>query len=274
MFGEDGQRELGRCQVGILGLGGIGSLVAEYLARLGIGRFQLVDPDVVESSNLSRIVGASSSDAAQRRLKVDVAERLIREANPAAQVETIADDVAKDSVARRLIENDYLFLAADSMRARLVFNAIVNQYLIPGVQLGSKVRVDEDGKIIDMLSLNRPIRPGQGCLWCNQLIDSTALATEAKSDAERVAQAYGIGEPNPSVIGLNAISAAHAVTDFMLDYLSLRPEPDLLRYEQYDLSKRSRSMVEPRRDRYCPECSYDGRRYARGDSVELPTIEG
>lgn len=35
---------------------------------------------------------------------------------------------------------DYLFLAADSMRARLVFNALVHQYLIPGVQLGSKIR--------------------------------------------------------------------------------------------------------------------------------------
>jgi len=274
MFGEDGQRELGRCQVGILGLGGIGSLVAEYLARLGVGRFQLVDPDTVELSNLSRIVGASSSDAAQKRLKVDVAERLIREANPTAHVETIADDLAKDSVARRLVENDYLFLAADSMRARLVFNAIVHQYLIPGVQLGSKVRVDEGGKIIDVLSLNRPVRPGQGCLWCNQLIDSTALATEAKTDAEREAQAYGIGEPNPSVIGLNAISAAHAVTDFMLDYLNLRPEPDLLRYEQYDLSKRSRSMVEPRKAADCSECSSDGLRYARGDAVGLPTIEG
>ena len=109
---------------------------------------------------------------------------------------------------------------------------------------------------------------------CNQLIDATALATEAKSDAERAAQAYGVGELNPSVIGLNAISAAHAVTDFMLDYLSLRPEPDLLRYEQYDLSRRARSMVEPRKTADCSECSGDGLRYARGDSVGLPTVEG
>ena len=274
MFGEDGQRELGRCQVGILGLGGIGSLVAEYLARLGVGRFQLVDPDKVESSNLSRIVGASSSDAAQKRLKVDVAKRLIGEANPAAQVETIADDIAKDSVARRLIENDYLFLAADSMRARLVFNAIVHQYFIPGVQLGSKIRVNGDGKIIDVLSLNRPVRPGQGCLWCNQLIDSNALAIEAKTDAERVDQAYGTREPNPSVIALNAISAAHAVSDFMLDYLNLRPEPDTLRYEQYDVIKRTRMMVEPRRSPDCPECSTEGRRYGRAEAVPLPTVEG
>ena len=52
MFGNLGQKELARCHVGIIGLGGIGSLVAEYLARLGVGHFQLVDPDVVELRSL------------------------------------------------------------------------------------------------------------------------------------------------------------------------------------------------------------------------------
>ena len=40
-----GQEELAECRVGIIGLGGIGSLVAEYLARLGVGHFCLVDDD-------------------------------------------------------------------------------------------------------------------------------------------------------------------------------------------------------------------------------------
>ncbi len=274
MFGAAGQRQLGRARVAVLGLGGIGSLVAEYLARLGVNHFQLIDPDRVEVSNLSRIVGASWSDAVERRHKVEVAKRLILEANRDAEVHAIRDDVAKDSVARALIGSDYLFCAADSMRARLVFNAVIHQYLIAGVQLGSKIRVDENGRILDILSLNRPVRPGNGCLWCNQLIDTTALADEAKSDAERADQAYGVAEPNPSVIGLNAISAAHAVTDFMLDYLNLRSEPDTLRYEQFNLATRSRSLVEPRKDSTCSECSLRGQRYARGDGVELPTFEG
>lgn len=47
--------------------------------------------------------------------------------------------------------------------------------------------------------------------------------------------AYGVEEPNPSVISLNAISAAHAVNDFMLDYLGLRPEPPTLYYEHFHL---------------------------------------
>lgn len=274
MFGAAGQEELAKCRVGVIGLGGIGSLVTEYLSRLGVGHFCLVDGDRVEMSNLSRIVGASPADAVGGLTKVEVARRLILQANEGAKVQIIADDFAKESVAKGLTSCDYLFLAADSMRARLVFNAIVHQYLIPGVQLGSKIRPDENGTLAEVMSANRPVRPGHGCLLCNQLIDSTQLAKEAKTDEERKAQAYGVEEPNPSVISLNAVSASHAVNDFLLDYLALRPETTQLYYEHFHFLKRSRTLVEPRRDKDCSECSHTGRRFGRGDAEALPCIEG
>jgi hypothetical protein len=274
MFGKAGQALLGDCRVGIIGLGGVGSLVAEYLARLGVGEFYLVDDDRVEESNLSRIVGATASDARDATDKVEVAERLILQGHPTAQVTLIRKDVARESAARQLTGCDYLFLAADSMRARLVFNALVHQYLVPGVQLGSKIRSDKGGRLVEVMSANRPVRPGHGCLWCNQLIDPSQLAKEAKTDDERKAQAYGVEEPNPSVISLNAISASHAVNDFLLDYLGLRPERAQLYYEQFHFLKGRHDLVQPRRDENCPECGRAGLRYGRGDTVALPCIEG
>ncbi len=274
LFGQLGQKRLQECRVGIVGLGGIGSILAEYLARIGVGHFILVDPDVVELSNVSRLVGSSISDATTKVPKVEVAKRVILQGNPSAAIRPIQDDFAKESVARQLTGVDYLFLAADSMRARLVFNALVHQYLIPGVQLGSKIRSSSQGIVIDVMSANRAVRPGYGCLWCNQLIDSTALAREAKTDAERKAQAYGVDEPNPSVIALNAISAAHAVNDFLLDFLGIRVEPEALTYEEFDLLKRTRRLVHPRKDAICTECSVEHGRYARGDSASLPSLEG
>lgn len=274
MFGKVGQAELAHCCVGIIGLGGIGSIVAEYLARLGVGQFCLVDGDRVEKSNLSRIVGASASDALHGVTKVKVAQRLILQGNDHANIHLVTDDVAKASTAKALISCDYLFLAADSMRARLVFNALVHQYLIPGVQLGAKIRSDSAGTLVEVMSANRPVRPGHGCLWCNQLIDQNQLAKEAKTDEERKAQAYGVEEPNPSVISLNAISASHAVNDFLLDYLGLRPERGTLYYEHFHLLKGKQTLVEPRRDGECSECSQTGLRYGRADSVALPCIEG
>lgn len=276
MFGKIGQADIASCRVGIIGLGGIGSLIAEYLARLGVGKFILVDDDCVEISNLSRIVGATALDATTGASKVEVARRTILQANNDADVEMLISDVAKEPVAKKLKDCDYLFLAADSMRARLVFNALVHQYLIPGVQLGSKVRSTPIGEILDVMSANRPVRPGKGCLWCNQLIDTTQLAKEAKTDEERKAQAYGVEEANPSVISLNAISAAHAVNDFLLDYLCIRKDEDKLYYEHYHHLKSvpsSRTIVQPRSDADCSECSCTGLRYGRGDSVDLPCIE-
>jgi hypothetical protein len=274
MFGAAGQRQLAMATVAVVGLGGIGSLVVEYLARLGVGEFVLVDPDRVERSNLSRIVGAREEDAEAHSLKTDVATRVALESNPKARVNAIADDIAKESVVRNLMDCDYVFIAADSMRARLVCNAVVHQYLIPAVQVGSKIRAQKDGDLADVFSANRPVRPGRGCLWCNQLIDPTELAKEAKTDEDRKAQAYGVDEPNPSVISLNAISAAHAVNDFLLDYLGLRAEPDEIRYEHFHPLQFKRALVAPRRDAQCSECSPEGLRFAQGDGVSLPCTEG
>jgi hypothetical protein len=274
MFGKAGQALLSKCRVGVVGLGGIGSLVAEYLARMGVGEFCLIDDDHVEESNLSRIAGATTSDAREGIAKVKVAERIILQGNNQAKVRLVTKDVARESAAKELIGCDFVFLAADSMRARLVFNAVVHQYLIPGVQLGSKIRADDAGALVEVMSANRPVRPGHGCLWCNQLIDANELAKEAKTDEERKAQAYGVEEPNPSVISLNAISAAHAANDFLLDYLGLRPEREVLYYEHFHLLKHKQSLVEPRRDKDCPECSRGGLRYGRGDSISLPCSEG
>lgn len=272
-FGSAGQARLARCTVAVIGLGGIGSLLTQLLARLGVGQFILVDDDFVEYSNLSRVVGASRADADQRTSKVTVANRVILEGNPNASIRAIIGDVAEVSIAKSLTSCDYLFLAADSMRARLVVNAIVHQYLLPGVQLGTKIRADETGAILDAMSANRPLRPGQSCLWCNQLIDPNALALESKSDEERKQQAYGVQEPNPSVITLNGIVASHAANDFLLDFLGLRPEQDVVHFEHFHYLSRSFNRVLPRQDNDCPECSTVGARYGRGDTIPLPCLE-
>ena len=197
MFGSSGQQVLRSSNVAVVGLGGVGSLVVEYLARLGVGTLLLVDSDPIECSNLSRVVGATTLDVELGLLKSQIAVRHARELALDASLHAIAGDVATSSVAQTLRDCDFIFLAADSMRARLVVNALAHQYLIPTVQVGAKVRPDDTGKLEDAMSAVRQIRPGAGCLWCNGFIEPTRLAIEAKSDAERKAQAYGVEEPQP-----------------------------------------------------------------------------
>ena len=271
MFGNAGQAVLGASKVAVVGLGGVGSLVAEYLARLGVGHLVLVDLDVIDDTNLSRVVGATPTDVETGQFKTQIAVRHLREAKPDIRLEAIRGDIASDPVAMKLRDCDFIFLAADSMRGGLVVNALVHQYLIPAVQMGAKIRPGAGGSIEEAMCAVRQLRPGTGCLWCNGLIDGTQLAIEAKTDEERKAQDYGVREPNPSVITLNAVAAGQAVNDFLFDFLDLRPESGDAVYQHHHFLRHAVQNVVPRKDPDCREC---GRRLGVGDAMDLPIATG
>lgn len=291
MFGTTGQRLLRQATVGVIGAGGVGSLIVEYLARLGIGRLIVADPDKVSLSNLSRIVGARLWDArypfsasklswmadqAKRysARKVDIAKRLARDANPDSVVEPIYGDFAQDGITQRFLDCDFIFLAADSMRARLVFNAIVQQYFIPGVQIGSKIITEQDSSTIsDAFSAERWVLPRQNCLWCSGMISSHQLAIEAKSPERKKQEAYGTNVANPSVITMNAVGASHAVNDFLFSYLGLYDESVTAHPRRF--KHLAHAVVDERypRDEDCSECGDTTEsRFGRGGSQSLPTI--
>jgi hypothetical protein len=86
-FGPDGQRALQRLHVGIVGLGGTGSIVAQQLVHLGVRDFVLIDPDVVEETNLNRLANAAPTDVG--KAKVDIAARYIKSVAPDARTNCV-----------------------------------------------------------------------------------------------------------------------------------------------------------------------------------------
>ena len=293
LFGDKGQRILSQSKIAIVGLGGAGSLIAEFLGRLGVGNFILVDPDKVEVSNLPRLVGTSGWDAmkllaADRRPKrleaiahrfskhkVNVAKRNIRRANPNAAVSVFKTKLNDPEVVKRIKNCDYIFLAADTMRARLLFNAIVHQYLIPGCQVGAKVSSAPDGKIHDVFAVARPVTPESGCLSCNQLINSVLLQQESITAEERRAQAY-VADVNviaPSVITLNALATAQAVNDFLFYMTGLTEDYVHMDYIRFQPTKRKISYDTASLSQDCIICSQTSKSsFARGDRRTLPTV--
>jgi len=285
IFGAEGQDLLAHACVGILGAGGAGMLLVEYLARLGVGEMVVVDPDRVDETNLPRLPGATRRDAygplgrrlgkflgIRGRRKVDIARRLARQANPSVRFTALASEIADPKTAARLREVDYLFCAADTMRARLVFNALVHQYGIAGVQVGAKVVSDRSGQLREVRSVVRFVTPDSGCLWCNGLISPAKLAEEALSGAQRAAQRYVDDDTviAPSVITLNAVAAAAAANDFLLRFTGAAVAPNV-GYLTFDAAQARVVVEEPRRDAACPECGRGpSSRFSRGDSVVLP----
>src|SRR5450759_2841247 len=86
VFGSEGQAKIAKMRVGIVGLGGIGSHVLQALAYLGTQNFTLIDDDLVEESNLNRLVGATNDDAVKAVPKVIVSTRVLKSITPEATV--------------------------------------------------------------------------------------------------------------------------------------------------------------------------------------------
>lgn len=274
-LGEAGQAQLASLKVAIVGLGGVGSMVAQDMARLGVGELLLIDSDKLEESNLSRVVTAFIRDVARKPPKTELAVRYARQVNPNVRCVGIEDDVAYEEVADKLVDCDFIFLCADTMRARLVVNAIVNQHLIPAVQIGSKIhRAEQTGNLELFYSVVRHMRPGCGCMLCNGLISGSRLAIEEKPDEDWRAQNYGTETPNPSVITLNGIGSSRATHDFLMDFVGTDVDRPAAGYYMYDVFKGSWLKTNLRHDKDCSECSGDAEsRFARGTAVRLPCRE-
>src|SRR5260221_5078531 len=105
-FGKDGQRILGSLKIAVVGVGGIGSLVAEQLGRAGIGDILLIDNDNIEESNISRIFGATKRDIA--REKVEVVARHLKTIGH-SRISTDTHSAIKQSVLMRLRDRDVIF---------------------------------------------------------------------------------------------------------------------------------------------------------------------
>ena len=86
-FGAEGQKKLTLAKVAVVGLGGIGLQVVQNLAYMGVKDWVLIDDDIVEYSNLNRLVGATSHDAKQGFHKTEVAEKLILGIAPDSKLE-------------------------------------------------------------------------------------------------------------------------------------------------------------------------------------------
>jgi hypothetical protein len=186
-------------EVGIAGLCGGGSHVAQQLAHIGIGRFQLFDGDRSDGSNTGRMVGLSAADAEQCRLKTEVITERILQINPAAQI--VAHPGPWQSACGALKRCHAVFGCVDRYQPRDELERFCRRYLIPYLDVGMDVHGAEppyqvSGQVIISL-------PGRPCLRCFGFITEARLREEARH--------YGNMGGRPQVIWPNGVLASTAV---------------------------------------------------------------
>ncbi|MGL3111809.1 HesA/MoeB/ThiF family protein [Bradyrhizobium sp. BR 1432] len=253
--------------VGVVGLGGTGSLVLQQLAHLGVRRFLLVDHDIIEASNLNRVVGAQAHDASTTP-KVDVAERQVMSLRADAQVTKIVADVTDGLVARRLADADFLFNCTDTQASRHVLNQLAYQYRVPVIDLGVSITVvDRSTRFAGHVKM---LAPGLPCLWCIRHLDAGQVRQELMTEAHRAADPYfqgGDGVPQPAVISLNGVVASVAVTMFLAAVAGV-PAP--ARYVIYDGNRSRMNAVTAEIDPACNFCGPDSTA-GWGPTYSMPT---
>lgn len=264
-FGTQGQAILRGTTVAIVGLGGTGSIVAQQLAHLGVGQLVLVDHDVVDESNLNRLLGAVPADVG--RPKVDVAAAAAGAINPGLRCQLIVGDVVDDGVAAKLLNVDFIFSCTDSMASRAVINQIAYQYLIATIDMGVAIRII-DGRISSVTGRVQMLSPGLGCLVCGDGIDGQQVRWELMTPAQRRADPYfeGASVPQPAVLPLNGTVTSAAVTMFLSAVTSYPSEARLLHYDGIRGSVRPQ-LLKPVAG--CIVCSCEGA-LGRGASWTLP----
>jgi molybdopterin-synthase adenylyltransferase len=228
-FGAAAYGRLRDLRVGVVGCGGGASHVIQQLAYLGVGALTLMDRDLVEVTNLNRLVGAtparrrrSLSDRLLRRgrgdvgrLKVHVMEEMVRRIDEGIEVTAISDFFPSDATVHALRRCDVIVACVDRLQVRDDLNRFAKRYLIPMIDIGIEITPGPDfgGSIVGITGRVTKVLPAGPCLRCQGIIDDTKL--EAERGGKPLGYTKEVEIPDPAVVTLNGIMASVAATEVL-----------------------------------------------------------
>jgi molybdopterin/thiamine biosynthesis adenylyltransferase len=197
-LGENGQDNIERAVIGIVGLGGGGSHIAQQTAHIGFKHYVLYEPQTAEDTNLNRLIGATVRDIGREKLRI--AYRLIKGLQPDAG---IGHNLCRwQSAPEALMGCDIVFGCPDSFQDRDELETFCRRHLILYIDIGMDIHQIE-GEPPRMAGQVIASAPGYACMKCLGFITPEKLAKEA--------QAYGAAGPRPQVVWPNGVLASSAV---------------------------------------------------------------
>jgi molybdopterin/thiamine biosynthesis adenylyltransferase len=165
VWGKENHATIARLRIGIVGLGSVGSIVAESLSRMGLEHFTLIDFDEVQRHNLDRLLGATEADL--DKLKISIAERQIRQSGTASRLDIrlVPFSLAEEEGYLAALDCDVLFSCVDRPRARHILNHMAYGHFIPVIDGGIAVRF-KYGEFTGVDWQLQTVAPGRPCLEC------------------------------------------------------------------------------------------------------------
>ncbi len=270
-FGSGTISRLSRLSAAVIGCSGTGSIVVEQLARLGMGKLVLIDPDVVEEKNLNRILNTGRGDIG--RAKVDVLADAISRVGLGQRVVPRQQNLASPDAVLAAAECDVLFGCVDTIEGRHLLSRLASFYLLPYFDVGIRLDADGTGGIEAIAGAVHYLQPGKSSLLSREVYSLKQVEAEEMKrtnpglyQAQR-AQGYlrGVTEDRPAVISVNMLFASLAVNEFLARLHPYRNQPNAnFAYVAGNLSEMS-LLPEPEG----PDCNLLKRHVGRGDMSPL-----
>ena len=252
-IGEEGQKRLASSRVLLIGLGALGTVVADQVVRAGVGFLRMVDRDFVEVSNLQRQSLFDENDVKNNLPKAVAAEAKLRHVNSTVQIEAKVDDVNPTNIEDYIADVDLVLDALDNFETRFVVNDACAKHRKPWIYTAA----------VGSYGLVMPVIPGTTpCLRC-------LLGNLPAPGTSPTCETAGVIAPITHIIG--SIQVAEALK-FLTGHLD---RTDVLltaydvwshRFQRIDVGTESMSL--------CPVCSKGTFEYLNGNPLRTITLCG
>jgi tRNA A37 threonylcarbamoyladenosine dehydratase len=217
LFKEEGLNRLRNSNVLVVGLGGVGSFAAEFLARAGVGKMTIVDGDTVDITNINRQLPALHSTVGQPKVKI-VGDRLM-DINPELNLTRVEEFLSPERAIEIVTPDfDYVLDCIDSVtpKLNLIIAAkrkkvkVISNMGAGGKLLSNKIVVKDISKT-DVCPLAKNIRKrlrkegissGVKAVYSLEHPDETSLKTTDGSNYKK--SFYGTNSWMPALFGLHA----------------------------------------------------------------------
>jgi len=231
LIGRDALLRIRQSFVVVVGLGAVGGLATEALARAGVGRLRLVDHDTIRQSNLNRQILATADTLGQK--KTEVAESRVRSISPDCRIETLDTFVHADTLDRILADNPNVVIdAIDSLNPKIELVAeLIRRRQTAISSMGAALRIDPTKiRVGDLAEIThcplaaflrkrlrrRQIEPHLPCVYSNEetrLLHRDAVFPPDETEIhvqEKGRRRSSLGSL-PTITGIFGLTAAHWV---------------------------------------------------------------
>jgi adenylyltransferase/sulfurtransferase len=250
-IGIEGQKKLKSSKVLMVGCGALGTVLANLLARAGVGQMTIVDRDFIEVTNLQRQVLFDHEDIEQNLPKSVAAAKKIAKINPDVSVEAVVVDVNHTNIEQLAAGKDLLLDGTDNFETRFLINDVAVKHNVPWIY----------GACISAMGLAMNILPGETpCLRC-------IFETMPPPGMNPTCDTAGVLGPTVSVVSSwQAMEAMKLLTGNRRDL-----SPYLFSFDMWDNRFQQLNVKKAREVADCPCCKHRQFEYLSGKFASATT---